>query len=242
MQKDNQGIKGLNFMILGIVMAVVSVLIIFMFFIWDILPGAFFFLLFITIPLVINGIAYFVYNVVVRIKGKDLSNIVLSLICLVIAIISAIIGGISYTNDHSFMMRGLEAEFIWFFVSAPAFVLAIIHFVISYIYMSRKVKNPEQFQKIDFSVITACGECCTGCAKKIAGECPGCIEADGYVPEWAESGRCRIHACVKEHGVHFCGLCKEFPCDRISELMPWNKDIVSHLAYLKDEYEMQNKA
>ncbi|MBP3234759.1 MAG: hypothetical protein J6M65_10090, partial [Eubacterium sp.] len=121
MQKDNQGIKGLNFMILGIVMAVVSVSIIFMFFILDILPGACFFLLFITIPLVINGIAYFVYNVVVRIKGKDLSNIVLSLICLVIAIISAIIGGISYTNDHSFMMRGLEAEFIWFFVSAPAF-------------------------------------------------------------------------------------------------------------------------
>ena len=29
MQKDNQGIKGLNFMILGIVMAVVSVSIIF---------------------------------------------------------------------------------------------------------------------------------------------------------------------------------------------------------------------
>ena len=97
------------------------------------------------------------------------------------------------------------------------------------------------FQKIDFSVITACGECCTGCAKKIAGECPGCIEADGYVPEWAESGRCRIHACVKEHGVQFCGLCKEFPCDRIPELMPWKKDIVTHLAYLKDEFEMQNK-
>ena len=51
---------------------------------------------------------------------------------------------ISLPNDHSFMMRGLEAEFIWFFVSAPAFVLAIIHFVISYIDMSRKVKNPEQ--------------------------------------------------------------------------------------------------
>lgn len=37
----------------------------------------------------------------------------------------------------------------------------------------------------DFSVITACGECCTGCEKKKDGRCPGCIEADGVVPEQA---------------------------------------------------------
>ena len=40
----------------------------------------------------------------------------------------------------------------------------------------------------DFSTITACGECCVGCSKKIAGDCPGCIEADGRVPEWEGSG------------------------------------------------------
>ena len=39
----------------------------------------------------------------------------------------------------------------------------------------------------DFTTITACGECCVGCSKKIEGSCPGCIEADGRVPEWAES-------------------------------------------------------
>ena len=52
----------------------------------------------------------------------------------------------------------------------------------------------------DFSTITACGECCVGCAKKIEGSCPGCIEADGHVPEWTESGRCKVHACAREHG------------------------------------------
>lgn len=41
---------------------------------------------------------------------------------------------------------------------------------------------------IDFTTVTACGECCIGCAKKIDGICKGCIEADGYVPEWAGSG------------------------------------------------------
>ncbi len=76
-------------MFLGIVMAVVSVLIFFMIFIFDILPGACFFLLFITVPLVINGIAYFVYDLVAGIKGND-QTMVLSLVCLVIAIISAI--------------------------------------------------------------------------------------------------------------------------------------------------------
>lgn len=43
---------------------------------------------------------------------------------------------------------------------------------------------------------TACGGCCTSCTKKLDGICKGCIEADGYVPEWAESGRCRVHACT----------------------------------------------
>ena len=39
----------------------------------------------------------------------------------------------------------------------------------------------------DFSQITACGECCEGCEKRMKGFCRGCIEADGYVPEWAGS-------------------------------------------------------
>lgn len=77
--------------------------------------------------------------------------------------------------------------------------------------------------------ITACGECCKGCKKCEQGLCPGCIEADGYVPEWAQSGRCRAHACARVHGAKFCGVCPEFPCEKIHETIPWNANIVEQL-------------
>ena len=88
----------------------------------------------------------------------------------------------------------------------------------------------------DFSTITACGECCTGCPKKLDGRCPGCIEADGRVPEWAESGRCRVHACARDHRVQFCGLCAEFPCAELPSLVSWNPDIVERMTALRNEY------
>lgn len=90
--------------------------------------------------------------------------------------------------------------------------------------------------EIDFSRITACGECCESCPKKMAGVCKGCIEADGFVPEWADSGRCKIHACVREHGVRFCGLCGEFPCERLPALIHWNLHIVEDLKALAQKY------
>lgn len=94
----------------------------------------------------------------------------------------------------------------------------------------------------DFSGITACGECCEGCGKKEKGICPGCIEADGYVPEWAESGRCRVHACTREHNARFCGVCGEFPCGKITGLIQWNKDIVGKMTELAERYrEWENK-
>ena len=89
----------------------------------------------------------------------------------------------------------------------------------------------------DFSQITACGENCEGCPKKQDGRCPGCIEADGYVPEWAESGRCKVHACTREHGVQFCGLCAEFPCGKLPALIPWNPDAAEQMQALRNEHE-----
>lgn len=89
-------------------------------------------------------------------------------------------------------------------------------------------------QKIDFNTITACGECCTDCRKK-DGICKGCIEADGYVPEWAESGRCKVHECARKHNVQFCGLCDQFPCKQLTTLIHWNPDIVEHLTMLAKE-------
>ena len=94
----------------------------------------------------------------------------------------------------------------------------------------------------DFSTLTACGECCVGCSKKLNGSCPGCIEADGRVPEWAESGRCKIHACARDHGVQFCGLCELFPCEKLPAMIPWNADIIDHLSALRDEYLKQREA
>ena len=143
MQKENQKTDGLGFVILGIVMAVVSVFIFYLIFVWDILPGACFFLNFITIPLVVNGIAYLIYYLTAKIKGKE-QIFILPLTSLTVAILSAVIGGILYANDHGFIMRGIEAEFVWFFVSAPSLVLSIIHFVITYIQMGRKVKAIEE--------------------------------------------------------------------------------------------------
>ncbi len=62
-------------------------------------------------------------------------------------------------------------------------------------------------KEIDFAVLTACGECCTECHKNLSGICKGCIESDGYVPEWKQSGRCKVHACTRNHNVTFCGIC-----------------------------------
>ena len=92
----------------------------------------------------------------------------------------------------------------------------------------------------DFTTITACGECCVGCSKRIEGSCPGCIEADGRVPEWAGSGMCKIHACCKEHRARFCGLCSEFPCEKLPQMISWNPEIVQHLSVLRDEYIIRN--
>ena len=92
----------------------------------------------------------------------------------------------------------------------------------------------------DFTTLTACGECCTECPKKLDGKCPGCIESDGYVPEWAESGRCKVHACTREHHVQFCGLCAEFPCEKLPGMISWNPDIIEKMIALRDEYSIQN--
>ncbi len=95
--------------------------------------------------------------------------------------------------------------------------------------------------EMGFSAVTACGECCTACEKKRKGVCPGCIEADGCVPEWRESGRCRIHACARAHGVQFCGLCRDFPCKELQELVPWDPEIPEKQARLAEKYRRQQK-
>lgn len=95
---------------------------------------------------------------------------------------------------------------------------------------------------IDFTTITACGECCVGCQKRVDGICKGCIEADGYVPEWSASGRCKVHACARSHNVQFCGICDAFPCLQLTTVIHWNPDIVEHLSVLAEKYHRQGGA
>ena len=91
----------------------------------------------------------------------------------------------------------------------------------------------------DFTTMTACGECCIGCSKKESGLCPGCIEAQGKVPEWAESGKCKVYACCEEHNTRYCFMCEDFPCENLPKLISWNPDIVGHLSKLREEYKKQ---
>ena len=92
-----------------------------------------------------------------------------------------------------------------------------------------------EIEAIDFNTITACGECCTHCSKKLTGICPGCIEADGKVPEWAGSGECPVHACCRAHHAKFCGVCEAFPtCEKLPKMVHWNPEIVSHMKELAE--------
>ncbi len=91
-------------------------------------------------------------------------------------------------------------------------------------------------EKRNFSHITACGEDCTGCAKRAQGLCGGCREQDGCCQEWAQTGRCPVHACASDHGVPFCGLCAMFPCEKLPSLMPWKTDVIEQFEALVKAY------
>lgn len=94
-------------------------------------------------------------------------------------------------------------------------------------------------ENIDFTKITACGECCVGCKKKETGLCKGCIESDGHCKEWTQSKGCPIHKCAGQHKVQFCGLCPEFPCDWLPEKVTWNPNIVNDLTNLAKIFNEQ---
>jgi hypothetical protein len=95
-------------------------------------------------------------------------------------------------------------------------------------------------QIIDFSKITACGECCVGCVKKEQGICKGCIETDGNCKEWEDSEGCPIYKCARQHSVQFCGLCNEFPCEFLVKKVTWNHNIIEHLTELRNKFHMHN--
>lgn len=94
-------------------------------------------------------------------------------------------------------------------------------------------------KKIDYLRITPCGECCAGCQKKAASLCHGCLETGGHCEEWAASGICPAFSCAKAHGILFCGLCPEFPCDHLP-MMKWRPDCIHELTELAESFHKQS--
>ena len=93
----------------------------------------------------------------------------------------------------------------------------------------------------DFHRITPCGECCTGCAKKVAGQCRGCLETDGHCEEWAQSGQCPVYACAKRHSALFCGVCPAFTCDHLP-MLKWRPDCIRELTALTEGYRRRKES
>ena len=61
---------------------------------------------------------------------KDHSRVVKPVTSTAISLISFVIGIIMYVTDDSLILRGLEAELVWFLISIPAAIIAFIQFFI----------------------------------------------------------------------------------------------------------------
>lgn len=90
-------------------------------------------------PAIVTCAGYSIYYQIELKTGKT-ARTAIPLICLAAAVISGVIGYINYVNDQSFILRGLEAQLIWFLFSLPALVTAIVHFIAAYI-QNHKVLN-----------------------------------------------------------------------------------------------------
>ncbi len=88
---------------------------------------------------------------------------------------------------------------------------------------------------MDFGCITPCGEDCRLCVHYKSGECKGCKATDGRCVKMWENG-CYVYKCCAEHGVPFCGLCGEFPCEWLITKGSWNPNVVEHQKELAEQY------
>ena len=87
--------------------------------------------------IVVIGFAYLINLLLMLFTSKDRTDYVLPISCGAICIISFIVGLIIYMNDSGFL-KGLEAEIIWVFISAPAFVCAIVYLIILVVKLAKK--------------------------------------------------------------------------------------------------------
>lgn len=59
-----------------------------------------------------------------------------------------------------------------------------------------------------------CGVACSSCEKKKAQVCAGCIHIDKTF--WG--GICEVKVCCENKNLDHCGLCKDFPCEMLSNM------------------------
>ena len=65
-------------------------------------------------------------------------------------------------------------------------------------------------------VTTYCGLDCTNCAWKEPCQCNGCVATKGF-PCHCKEEACPVAACAINKGILFCGLCEDFPCQRLTD-------------------------
>ncbi|MCM1023174.1 MAG: effector binding domain-containing protein [Prevotella sp.] len=88
----------------------------------------------------------------------------------------------------------------------------------------------------DFSKVTPCGGDCRTC-ERFGNACEGCLKTGGKRRFSEQESSCEIFGCCVSHGVRFCGLCGEFPCERVkNEITQWDSGAVENLAGLAAEY------
>ena len=64
------------------------------------------------------------------------------------------------------------------------------------------------------SLLAGCGGFCGECANYLGDKqprCPGCAVVEGR-PFW---GECGVYACFSSRRLEHCGLCGDFPCERL---------------------------
>ena len=137
--------KGVTHIVIAVSVFLLS-FVIFMLSITGTLPSLLAFIWWITTPIIVTCAAYAVYYAVVFMTNKELKYLV-PIVCLGIAIVSAIIGVILYVTDDNFILRGLDAELIWFFGSIPSLLTAIVHFIINSIRTSKELRELKEQSK-----------------------------------------------------------------------------------------------
>lgn len=91
----------------------------------------------------------------------------------------------------------------------------------------------------DFTQVTPCGGDCRTC-QRFGSACEGCLKTGGKRRFSEQESSCEIFGCCVSHGAKFCGLCGEFPCERVkNEITQWDSGAVENLASLAAEYRKE---